>query len=54
MHKIIIHSTYHPHGIQRQEIIQIYMETLGQEIKNLIIISQSQPKNHKIYYTRAN
>ena len=45
MHSIIIHSTYHPRGIQRQDICEIYMETLGQDIKNPIIIAKSRPKN---------
>ena len=45
MRSIIIHSTYHPRGIQRQDIREIYMETLGQEIKNPLIIAQSRPKN---------
>ena len=47
MRSIIIRSTYHPHGIQRQDIREIYMETLGQEIKHPLIIAQSRPKNLK-------
>ena len=47
MRPIIIHSTYHPRGIQRQDLREIFMQTLGQEISNPIIIAQSRPFNLK-------
>ena len=47
MRPIFIHMTYHPRGIQRSQLRQIYMETLGQEIENPLIIAVSRPKNIK-------
>jgi len=45
MRPIFIHSTYHPRGIQRQDLRRIFMETLGQEIPNPLIVAVSRPKN---------
>ena len=47
MQPIIIHSTYHPRGIQCQDLREIFMQTLGQEISNPIIIAQARPYNFK-------
>ena len=45
MRPIFIHSTYHPRGIQRSDLRKIFMETLGQEIPNPLIIAVSRPRN---------
>jgi len=45
MQPLIIHSSYHPRGLHRQDIRKIFNETLGHIIDNPIIIAQSHPKN---------
>ena len=45
MQPLIIHSTYHPRGLQRQDIRKIFNETLGEVIENPTIIAQSRPYN---------
>ena len=47
MQPLIIHNTYHPRGLQQQDIRKIFNKTLGQVIKNPIIIAQSRPRNLK-------
>ena len=42
---VIIHLKYHPRGIQRRDLRQIYNQTLGVKIKNKVIIAVSRPKN---------
>ena len=54
MRPIFIHMTYHPRGIQRSQLRQIYMETLGQEIENPLIIAVSHPKNIEDHICSSN
>ena len=42
---VFIHTTYHPRGIQRQDLRKIYNETLGQVLDNDVIVATSRPRN---------
>ena len=44
---LIIHTVYHPRGLQRQDLRNIFNQHLGDQIPNQVIISMSRPKNLK-------
>ena len=47
MQPLYIHIVYHPRGIMRTQLRQIYLETLGQIIDNPVTIAVARPKNLK-------
>ena len=50
---IILHTKYHPRGIQQQQLQKLYNDTLGVAIKNPVIIATSRPRNLKDILTRS-
>ena len=42
---MFLHIQYHPRGIMRPALRKIFNETLGEVIKNPLIIAVSRPKN---------
>ena len=44
---LFIHTVYHPRGIQRKDLRNIFNQHLGDQILNQVIIAMARPKNLK-------